>query len=130
MAGERRRPDPAGIVWVCPPAVGAGGGGCWESVLLDVGWTDLQRVLLTPILWAVNRRPLWESVICTPLTPPHPHPRPRGTSCYWSLSGCEPAPPTPTRPTDSGLQWSIIVGFSLTAVSADVPILLLDPTHL
>lgn len=78
VAGERRRPDPAGIVWVCPPAVGVGvgGWGYWESVLLDVGRTDLQRVLLTPILWAVNRRALWESVICTPLTPPPPNPDP------------------------------------------------------
>lgn len=38
---------------------------------LGIGWPDLQHVLLTSILWPVNRRALWESII-----PPPPMPQP------------------------------------------------------
>lgn len=37
---------------------------------LDIGRADLQRVLLTSILWPVNRGALCESVIRPPLSPP------------------------------------------------------------
>ena len=54
---------------------------------LDIGRADLQRVLLTSILWPVNRGALWESVI---RCPPHPTlsarlPAAHTTSFYWSL---------------------------------------------
>lgn len=59
--------------------------------MVDIGWPDLQCVLLTSILWPVNRRTLWESIICSPslttltqLHPTHP-PAVQTSSFYWSL---------------------------------------------
>lgn len=40
--------------------------------MVDIGWPDLQCVLLTSILWPVNRRALWESIIRPPTSLPHP----------------------------------------------------------
>lgn len=41
-----------------------------RQCMLGIGWPHLQHVLLTSILWPVNRRALWESIIRPP--PPCP----------------------------------------------------------
>lgn len=65
--------------------------------MVVIGWPDLQCVLLTSILWPVNRRTLWESIIRSPYSPFH---------CPYHIillvSGCVA--------DVSGLQWSIHVG--------------------
>lgn len=90
--------------------------------MVDVGRADLQRVLLTSILWPVNRRALWESIIRPPPSPSLPLPVPHH---FIGLSGCVAAV----------LGFTMIhpCGDSLTARLLHQygrPNLLLDPTHL
>lgn len=60
-----------------------------ETGMVDIGWPDLQCVLLTSILWPVNRGALWESII-RPLLPSLPLPVPHH---FIGLPGCVAAVP-------------------------------------
>lgn len=78
---------------------GLGGGG---GVLLGVGIAGCRpdRFAARPadshFMGRESPSPLGVRNLYPTNTPtPHPRPRPGGTSCYWSLSGCETAPPGP-----------------------------------
>lgn len=90
--------------------------------MVDIGWPDLQRVLLTSILWPVNRRALWESIIR-----PHPHPASHCPYHIILLASLD--------------AWLLSPGFTMIHPCGDSltarllhqygrPNLLLDPTHL
>lgn len=90
--------------------------------MLDIGWPDLQCVLLTSILWPVNRRALWESII---RHPPLTHPlAAHTTSFYWSpwMCGCCPRF-TMIHPCGDSPAARLLHHYGH-------PNLLLDPTHL
>lgn len=93
--------------------------------IVDIGWPDLQHVLLTSILWPVNRRALWESIIRPlPAIPSPALPLPIPTSFYWSLWMCDCCP------------WFTMIHPCGDSPAARLlhhyghPNLLLDPTHL
>lgn len=98
----------------------------------DIGWPDLRRVLLTSILWAVNRTALWESIIRLRSFPRLPASLPLPIPHHFiGLSGCVAALLNPSSPF-----WFTMIhqcGDSLTAGrlhECGRPNLLLDPTHL
>lgn len=92
--------------------------------MVDIGWPDLQCVLLTSILWPVNRRALWESIIRPPPPSVTQPPTAHTTSFYWSLWMCGCCPRfTMIRPCGDSLTAGLLHQYGH-------PNLLLDPTHL